>query len=73
MNKKRRLKRKVLLTAILSWNSEVGTIGMAPPCFPNFLSKLSWTDTKGRERGGKTVRKRQSEMLLKKKRPRSLK
>ncbi len=24
-------------------------MGMAPPCFPNFLSKLSWTDTEERE------------------------
>lgn len=32
------------LTDILSWNSAVGTMGIVPPCFPNFLSKLSWTD-----------------------------
>lgn len=24
-------------------------MGMAPPCLPNFLSKLSWTDTEERE------------------------
>lgn len=37
---------KWLLTDILSWNSAVGTTGIVPPCFPNFLSKLSWTDTR---------------------------
>lgn len=35
------------LTAILAWKSAVGTMGMGPPCFPNFLSKLSCTDTGG--------------------------
>lgn len=39
------------LTAILAWKSAVGTMGMGPPCFPNFRSKLSCTDTsRGRER-----------------------
>ena len=37
-----------VLTEILAWNSDVGTMGMEPPCFPNFLSKLSWTDTEER-------------------------
>lgn len=42
-----------LLTAILAWKSAVGTMGMGPPCFPNFLSKLSCTDTGGRKQGKK--------------------
>ena len=45
----RRVRKSTLsvrvLTEMRSWNSEVGTMGMAPPCFPNFLSRLSWTDT----------------------------
>lgn len=40
-----------ILTATLAWKSEVGTTGIGPPCLPNFLSKLSWTDTKRQERG----------------------
>lgn len=43
--RKRMMKSTVILTAIRAWNSEVGTTGMDPPCFPNFLSRLSWTDT----------------------------
>lgn len=39
-----------LLTAILAWKSAVGTMGMGPPCFPNFLSKLSCTDTTEKSR-----------------------
>lgn len=39
-----------LLTAILAWKSAVGTMGMGPPCFPNFLSKLSCTDTTEKNR-----------------------
>ena len=39
-----------LLTAILAWKSAVGTMGMGPPCFPNFRSKLSCTDTRETKR-----------------------
>lgn len=46
--RKRRKKSAVILTAIRAWNSEVGTTGMDPPCFPNFFSRLSWTDTEER-------------------------
>lgn len=35
----------LILTATRAWNSAVGTTGMGPPCFPNFLSRLSCTDT----------------------------
>lgn len=50
--------QQMLLTATLAWKSAVGTIGMGPPCLPNFLSKLSCTDTGRKNRGEKKELKR---------------
>lgn len=43
-----------VLTATLAWKSAVGTTGMGPPCLPNFLSRLSCTDTGAQRRREKT-------------------